>query len=187
VPMVLVPAGCFIDKMLTSHCFQTAFWIDKYEVTQAVFERLGGVKEVDNYWQGDQLPVINITSEEAQLFCQIRGGRLPTHIEWEYATLSKAGHIHSLASQIDLSQIVASHTSEGQPAEVGSFPQAESWVGALDLLGNVWEWTTVNNQHYTLLGGSWRSLPHLLSIASVMSVIPDFTSDDTGFRCVIEG
>lgn len=187
VPMVLVPAGCFIDKILNSHCFQSTFWIDKYEVTQAIFERLGGVKAFDNHWEGDNLPVTNVTSEEAQLFCQIRGGRLPSHVEWEYAALSQSGRVHSLASQIDLSQIVASHTADNQPAEVGSFPEGESWVGALDLLGNVWEWTTVDTDHYTLRGGSWRSLPHLLSIASTMAVIPDFTSDDAGFRCVVEG
>lgn len=187
VEMVLVPAGCFIDKMLHSQCFQSTFWIDKYEVTQATFERLGGIKDQEDVWKGDNLPITHITAEEALLFCQIRGGRLPTATEWEYASLSRAGRIHSLAIQIDTSKIVAAHTSNNQPAEVGTYPDGASWVGALDLLGNVWEWTMSDGRHYTLHGGSWRSLPGSLSIALMMLVIPDFRSDDAGFRCVIEG
>lgn len=187
VEMVLVPAGCFINRMLHSHCFESTFWIDKYEVTQATFERLGGVKLYESVWQGDHLPVTNITAEEALLFCQIRGGRLPHSVEWEYATLSRAGRIHALAAQIDPSKIVAAHTADNQPAQVGKYPENASWVGALDLIGNVWEWTMTDSHYYVLQGGSWRSLPNKISIASTMAVIPDFTSDDAGFRCVIEG
>lgn len=187
VEMVLVPAGCFIDKLLHSQCFRSTFWIDKYEVTQSTFDRLGGIKAQPSAWEGDNLPVTNITAEEALFFCQTRGGRLPTGLEWEYASLSRAGRIHSLAIQIDISQTVTAKTSNHQLAEVGTYPNNASWIGALDLFGNVWEWTSTSEGYYTLRGGSWRSLPETISIALMMSVIPDFTSDDAGFRCVIEG
>ena len=88
VTMVLVPAGCFMmgtpddeiarlnteygtDQFLNESpqhevCFDQPFWIDQTEVTQADFERLGGVKANANYFDGDQRPVEQITWFEAR-------------------------------------------------------------------------------------------------------------------------
>lgn len=113
VDMLLVPAGCFMmgstdaqikttaDTLLqpldwirgeakseqpaTKVCFDRPFWIDRVEVTNAEFTRLGGQAEIDNRWVGDYRPRASITRSEASGFCQKRGARLPTEAAWEYA------------------------------------------------------------------------------------------------------
>ncbi|MBC6935116.1 MAG: TIR domain-containing protein [Chloroflexi bacterium] len=89
VTMVLVPAGCFMmgsnnydnEKPVHEQCFDAPFWIDKYEVTQGQFSRLGGSKVIPNAFTGDNRPVENITWFEARDFCELRGMRLPTEAE----------------------------------------------------------------------------------------------------------
>lgn len=94
VPMVLVPAGSFtIGANPQYFCerngdvitFDAPFWIDLTEVTQADFERLGGVAARNSYFDGAQRPVEQITWFEARDFCALRGARLATEAEWEYA------------------------------------------------------------------------------------------------------
>lgn len=45
------------EKPIHKQCFDSAFWIDKYEVTQADFTRSGGQKSNPNYSTGEHLPV----------------------------------------------------------------------------------------------------------------------------------
>ncbi|MCU0499372.1 MAG: SUMF1/EgtB/PvdO family nonheme iron enzyme [Anaerolineae bacterium] len=77
VPMVLVPTGCFdmvsedfsnrilIDKQ----CFDTPFWIDQTEVTQAQFADLGGYQADPSDFAGQNRPVENVNWFEARDFC----------------------------------------------------------------------------------------------------------------------
>jgi REP element-mobilizing transposase RayT len=149
VAMVLVPAGCFMmgstaydnERPIHEQCFDTPFWMDKYEVTQIQFSLWGGSKANPNAFFGDNRPVENITWFEARDFCALRGARLPTEAEWEYAARGPDGLVYPWGNEWDGTKVVWNRSSSQGTADVGIIPAGRSWVGGLHMSGNVWEWT----------------------------------------------
>lgn len=211
VTMVQVPAGCFNmgsedisddERPVNQQCFDGPFWIDRTEVTQADFERLNGQKANPNAFDGDQRPVESITWLEARDFCALRGMRLPTEREWEYAARGPDNLIYPWGNEGSSANAVWRDNSNGQTAPVGSRSAGVSWVGALDMSGNVWEWVSSLHQSYpyvgsdgredlddrtdfrVLRGGSWGvNITDLLGAAIRFRVNPAFGNSDFGFRC----
>lgn len=208
VPMMLVPAGSFLigaapqtdDEhfgVLTR--FDQPFWIDRTEVTQADFDRLGGVKAQPNRFVGDQRPVEQITWFEARDFCASRGARLPTEAEWEYAARGPAEWDYPWGYVWNPRKAT---WNSGGTLTVGSWPTGRSWVGALDMSGNVWEWVSSLYQPYpynsndenisdidtrrVLRGGGWSNQStDILRSGYRSSYSPGSTSVviSLGFRC----
>lgn len=115
---------------------------------------MGGEKEAENLFSGINYPIHLISWYEALAFCESRGGRLPSEAEWEYAARGVESWLYPWGNDFDpslLNYCDASCESASADASfddgystlaaVGSFPENASWVGAYDLLGNVWEWT----------------------------------------------
>jgi formylglycine-generating enzyme required for sulfatase activity len=154
VTMLLVPVGCFeMGNDLESYdgsrmgvpdgghqCFDQPFWIDRTEVTQADFERLGGQKANTVHLDDDQRPVTRITWIEANDFCTLRGMRLPTEREWEYAARGPDNLIYPWGNEWNPENAAWLENLDGQTSTVASRQEGVSWVGALDMSGNVWEW-----------------------------------------------
>jgi formylglycine-generating enzyme required for sulfatase activity len=150
VPMVLVPAGCnqmgnseytnFGQEDGGRQCFDT-FWIDHTEVTQADFLRLGGFKHEANYFSGDKHPVESITWFEARDYCILQGKRLPTESEWEYAARGVDNNTFPWGEYWNENYAVWEFVDREGTLDVGSIPRGASWVGAMDMAGNVSEWT----------------------------------------------
>lgn len=210
IQMMLVPAGCFDmgsnygnsnEKPVEEFCFEQPFWIDRTEVTQADFSRLNGVKSLDNYFSGDNHPVERITWYEARDFCALRDARLPTEAEWEYATRGPNELPYPWGNGFIPDNVVYRETVNNQTAEVGSRPNGVSWVGALDISGNVWEWVSSaylpypyvlgdgrEDQNKTdvsrgLRGGAFNSNTFLLRAAYRNRNYPTFQGSYIGFRC----
>lgn len=220
VAMVLVPAGCFMmgsdaDAYYWDggryvrgvaeggeQCFDAPFWIDKYEVTQAQFARFGGQQAQSPGFAGEQRPVERITWIEALDFCALRGARLPSEREWEYAARGPDGLKYPWGNEWDETKAVWAGNSDRQTAEVGSIPEGASWVGALDMSGNVWEWVSSIYRAYpyraddgredsanrtdsrVLRGGSWNyTLTVNLRAASRVRRTSDYWGNGLGFRC----
>ncbi|MBL8156773.1 MAG: SUMF1/EgtB/PvdO family nonheme iron enzyme [Anaerolineae bacterium] len=212
VPMVLVPPGCFMmgsdtsatdQQPVTQQCFDEPFWIDQTEVTQADFERIGGARSGLDGFDGNQRPVEKINWFEARDFCAYRGGRLPAEREWEYAARGPDGWEYAWGNTWDENAVVWKNNAGKQTAPVGSRPEGASWVGALDLSGNVYEWMNslflpydspedreadtgnLTTVFRVLRGGSWVSNdPAFLRAPDRQSDRPDSRLDDIGFRCV---
>jgi len=222
---VLVPVGCFdmgttseqlpltLEPTLESlvfdeqpsnvQCFDAPFWLDQTEVTQADFERLNGQKASPNAFDGDQRPVERITWFEAREFCALRGMRLPTEREWEYAARGPDNRVYPWGNEWNPDNAVHLGNSNTQTANVGSRTAGASWVGALDMSGNVWEWVSSLYQAYpyvqddgreddtggsrdvrrVLRGGSWGGVSTVLRAPSRFSFGPVTWSDFFGFRC----
>jgi formylglycine-generating enzyme required for sulfatase activity len=211
VAMVLVPAGCFQmgsedgnsdERPAHEVCIEAPFWLDKFEVTQADFERLGGVKAEANRFDGDARPVERITWVEAEAFCrERRGGRLPTEAEWEFAARGPDGLEYPWRGEFVAENVVFDDNAN-ETADVGEGIRTAgaSWVGAHDLSGNVWEWTSslsraypydrtdgredlVVNEFRILRGGSFNFTTNDLRASFRVRLTPFVEYNFIGFRC----
>jgi formylglycine-generating enzyme required for sulfatase activity len=172
--MVVIPGGTFLmgspdteAKRLNSESPQHSvsikpFYMGKFTVTQAQWRAVAALPQVSralnpapSYFKGDNLPVEQISWEEAVEFCQRlsqktgRIYRLPSEAEWEYAC--RAGTttpfhfgetITSDLANYDGTDTYASEakgTYREKTTPVGSFQVANAF-GLYDMHGNVWEW-----------------------------------------------
>lgn len=158
VEMVLVPAGCFMmgsdegrrdERPAHEICFRESYWIDRYEVTNAQYGSEG-------HTPGDNFPRENLLWSEARDFCAARGGRLPTEAEWEYAARGPDNLMYPWGNELIEDNLVFDRNAAGQTAEVGSKPGGVSWVGAFDMSGNVFEWTSSAYARYPYTAADGR-------------------------------
>jgi gamma-glutamyl hercynylcysteine S-oxide synthase len=145
------PRGFAYDNERPRHQVEISpFAIDRTPVTNAAYieflEETGA--ESPMYWERDgeggwvrtamgrtepvdpALPVIHVSWDEADAFARWAGKRLPTEIEWEVAA---AGADRDRANLDQLSFGCA-------PA--GAYADAAADSGAVQMLGDVWEWTS---------------------------------------------
>lgn len=158
VDMVQVPAGCFVmgndegrrdERPAHEVCFSAPYWIDRTEVTNKQYGDSGA-------FQGDNRPRENLLWSEARDYCAKRGGRLPTEAEWEYAARGPDGLLYPWGNELIKDNLVFDENSNNETADVGSKPAGASWVGALDMSGNVWEYVSSAYARYPYDGSDGR-------------------------------
>ena len=157
VEMVLVPSGCFMmgddngdegERPAHRYCLNEPYWIDRFEVSVAQFLRLVGEASIEACYAGDdgRRPRECVSWREALRFCELRDARLPTEAEWEYAARGPDSWLYPWGNHYDAA-LVNDKDNRGQDvyeytAPVHAFPNGISWVGAYQMSGNVWEWTS---------------------------------------------
>ena len=138
-----------------------AFYIDVYEVTNALYEvcedqgvcdppqSLSSNNRLDYYGnpQFGNYPVINVDWNQARTYCEWRGARLPTEAEWEKAARGTDGRMYPWGEGLDES-LANFHWSIGDTTEVGSYENGKSPYGLYDMAGNVWEWVNSLDMPY---------------------------------------
>ncbi len=157
--MVYVPAGTFVmgsaegreAEMPVHDVTVDAVWMDRTEVSNAQYQACvvagrcaaSAFAEDPDYGAPD-LSVVGVTWFQAYDYCAWVGARLPTEAEWEYAARGPEGTIYPWGNDLrdGAANCDESVCQDGYEvaAPVGSFPEGASWVGALDMAGNVWEW-----------------------------------------------
>jgi sulfatase modifying factor 1 len=203
VEMVLVPPGCFTmghwegrrdEQPEHEICFDEAFWIDRYEVTNGQYGS-------DGAFPGEFRPRDNLTWFEARDFCASRGGRLPTEAEWEYAARGPDSLIYPWGDTFVADNLIYDGNFEFQLHDVGSRPEGVAWVSAYDMAGNASEWVSSlyrpypydpddgredlnNTTDRRVLRGSMGSyIDYGTSMATRMWALPDERAWYRGFRC----
>jgi formylglycine-generating enzyme required for sulfatase activity len=154
--MVLIPAGEFIfghDGEPTTapqqKVFVPAYYIDKYEVTMqeylkfAVDTSYQAQGDWRSLWAPDKanIPVVNITWDDAVAYAKWANKRLPTEIEWEKAARGEKGFRYPWGEEWQAGKANTFESGIKAPAEIGSYTGDVSPYGVHDMLGNVKEWT----------------------------------------------
>lgn len=166
------------------------FLIDKTEMTVAKFKTTVATMNTPPELRGDQteaqLPVRQVTWQEATAVCAAQGKRLPSEAEWEYV---------ATRHPLDPKRARLLRRGTSGPAPVGSHPGDCNPLGVCDLLGNVSEWTAdpardkTGRAHPTmkmLRGGSFTVSPKSKFYASAharMPGKPKLADKEVGFRC----
>jgi formylglycine-generating enzyme required for sulfatase activity len=147
--MVYVPAGAFImgsnlgdaDESPEHVSTTRAFYIDKYEVSNAEFKKFDpGFTYRDGF--DDHAAIV--TWEQAAAYAKWAGKRLPTEAEWEKAARGTDGRLYPWGNFYDVSFVAW----DGNIPRGGTIMCAESPYGCLDMAGGVREWTSDWYQPY---------------------------------------
>jgi formylglycine-generating enzyme required for sulfatase activity len=131
-----------------------AFWIDKFEVTNALYKKCVDAgnctapKDRTSYThssyygtsQYDNYPVIYVTFDNATQYCAFAKKQLPTEAQWEKAVRGADKRIYPWGDTFDASKLNSSEGGKGDTTAVGSYSSGASPYGAMDMAGNVWEW-----------------------------------------------
>ncbi|ORJ59755.1 formylglycine-generating enzyme family protein [Mycobacterium simiae] len=167
-------------------------------------------------------PVVQVAYPDAAAYAQWAGRRLPSEAQWEYAARAGAESTYAWGDEVAPGGQLMANTWQGRfpyrndgangwvgTSPVGTFPP--NGFGLVDMIGNVWEWTTTRysaghhrgagspsccptpatgdpNVMQTLKGGSHLCAPeycHRYRPAARSSQSQDSATSHIGFRCSV--
>jgi formylglycine-generating enzyme required for sulfatase activity len=191
-----------------------AFWIDETEVTNRMYALCvaagpcrppEGISSYthDQYYVDPQygdFPVVYVSWEDASVYCSWAGRVLPTEEQWEKAARGPDGRLYPWGNDPPAQNLLNNFdvTFLEDTVEVGSYPEGASPYGALDMAGNVWEWTADWFQPYPggdphaseNFGQTYRVLRGGSFVDPADATVryhnfPDLRNYDIGFRCAL--
>ena len=189
------------------------YFIDTYPVTNAQFKsflaatryRPTDTTNFLKHWtrgnppagKGNH-PVVYVSLDDARAYARWARKRLPTEIEWQYASQGTDGRKYPWGAAFDSTKC---NVGRGSTTAVDAFPGGKSPFGVMDLVGNVWQWTGDVYDNGTFYLGMVRGGSYYDPASSfwyikggpqpvdnpqvVLMVSPGFDRCGTvGFRCV---
>ena len=217
--MVKVPGGTFQmgstdgddDEKPITAVTVAPFELDLTEVTVAAYARCvtaGKCSAPDTgmycNWKkpGNEAHPINCVDwKQANDVCAFAGKRLPSEEEWELAARGTDGRRFPWKDGDPADQLCWNGDGNDRgrgnrqgTCPVASYPGGASPFGALDMAGNVWEWTSSPYCPYTrrdcgadkrvIRGGGWNNLvPAYVRAQDRTKEAPGSRPDNLGVRC----
>jgi formylglycine-generating enzyme required for sulfatase activity len=226
--MAFIQAGIFPMGSVTSgsesskkehRISMSPFYIDLTEVTNAEYQKFVKAKGVKpprhdrrrySIWKNANFPrqvarqpVINVTWEQANKYCQWKDKRLPTEAEWEFAARGIEGRVYPWGNG-EASPQIAHFDGEWKKNstfyDVDFFKDGRTPEGVYNMLGSVKEWVAdwYDENYYekspnkdpkgpekgslkVVRGGSWEQVAEPMWVRDGFD--PKSRMRDTGFRC----
>ncbi len=216
--LVYVPSGEFImggydtDDEKPVHAVNLdSFWIDQNEVSNYMYEKCVSEGKCnppnDDYYFGNSnyanYPIVQVSWNDAVTYCSWANRRLPTEAEWEKAARGPSGNPYPWGSELPTKGLLNYNKNIGAAVEIRTYPAGESFYGAYDMAGNVWEWVSTLYKPYpydpddgrenmetsagtrVFRGGSWKDADIYVRSANRGLDFPTVTSLTVGFRCAV--
>jgi serine/threonine protein kinase len=224
--MVGIPAGTYVigcretepacppDARPRHEVRVEAFAVQQQETTASEYDACVAAgacppagRAPDCTWQRserDQHPINCVDWAAATAYCRWRGWRLPSESEWEVAARGPQappypwGESVPSCAQTRLRGTKTDSCAGRGPSAVGERPGDRSWCGALDLGGNVREWTDTDYLPYpggtidpgqsgkVNRGGSWEmSVEQYPAAYTRIADEPQRSRGDLGMRCAV--
>jgi formylglycine-generating enzyme required for sulfatase activity len=126
-----------------------AYYIDKYEVTNLQYKEFVQVTghRSPSHWRNNTFPdarlanhpVVNVSWDDARIYCDWVCKRLPTEAEWERAALDDGRNEYSCRGSSNADNANYDNP-DGNTTPVDRYPHGKSSLGAWEMCGNVSEW-----------------------------------------------
>jgi formylglycine-generating enzyme len=226
--MVLVSEGPFrmgsqeaegdLDEFPQRSTYLSAYYIDLHEVTFSEFnkfiEQSGFPAPTISVFQDDlslitseDQPAVGVSWNQARLYCEWAGKRLPTEAEWERAAKGEQDSKWPWGNTFEegLANTLGESDGYQYSAPPGKYELGRSPYGLYDTAGNVAEWVgdvyDLNyyetgpfrdpkgpeaGKHRVYRGGSWNDSSANVRTAKRFAAAPHQTSAVIGFRCAKE-
>jgi serine/threonine-protein kinase len=179
-----------------------AFWIDKYEVTNAQYAAFlkATSRAPPPHWTGpeppvgqEDHPVINVTYEEAEAYATWAGKKLPTAEQWVRAFRGDGDELFPWGDSYDKNRAnVIDRNQVAATTPVAATPQDVSRFGVFNLVGNAREFLRGQSNFQGRVcrvakGSSYASTGYFYGFAPLQVYLSLQERDvSMGFRCVAE-
>jgi formylglycine-generating enzyme required for sulfatase activity len=165
-------------------------------------------------WHKQDHPVTQVSWHDVCAFCEWTSKitdsrvRLPTEAEWEKAARGTDGRLYPWGNQQDVQRCNCFESKIGDTTAVNQYPSGASLCGVIDMVGNIWEWTSslwgkkekepdfkypyratdgrenleVTDTFRVIRGGSWYDVAVNARGADRSRINPHVRNDNVGFR-----
>ena len=221
--MVYIPAGefemgagegdpdAYSDERPRHLVTLDGFWIDRTEVTDAMFRLFAAATGYHYDFAADNSlndhPMVRVSWKDAISYCIWVGGSLPSEAQWEKAARGGLQKMtYPWGNEAPLCDLGAANGANYSKCFNGALPVGSfraNGYGLYDMAGNVWEWTLdwygetyyesspsanptgpFTGEYRVARGGSWGYEARHLRASSRSGFLSLSRYDYVGFRCV---
>ncbi|MBN1272961.1 MAG: SUMF1/EgtB/PvdO family nonheme iron enzyme [Candidatus Aminicenantes bacterium] len=158
IDWVEIPAGWFkmgdnrgfLSELPVHDVYLDGYYLSKFEVTFDQYDRFcddtGRTNPSDSGWGRGQMPVINVSWDDAKAYCDWLSNKtgedihLPTEAQWEKAARGIDQRMYPWGNSDPNCNKTNYYDCQNKSVTIGSYPSGKSPYGIYDMAGNIDEW-----------------------------------------------